>query len=163
MEVLAGPSRLRGRALRRDRKAGGSWIVETGSVRVRFPETELVPAFPGGAPASGTARPFPGPGRSPSAPSPGGSWTADLAPADLKPELNLLGMRLEEALEALRRQIDGALLAGLGGFAVIHGKGDGILQRGVRDYLAGERAVADFYFARPELGGSGRTEVVLQG
>jgi DNA mismatch repair protein MutS2 len=72
-------------------------------------------------------------------------------------------MRLDEALDALRRQIDAAVLTGMKEFSVIHGKGDGILQKGVQDYLKQESAVADYYFSRPELGGFGRTEVVLKG
>jgi DNA mismatch repair protein MutS2 len=71
-------------------------------------------------------------------------------------------MRLEEALEALRHQIDAAVLAGLHEFAVVHGKGEGILQKGVHEYLRGENAVADYYFSRPEMGGFGRTEVILK-
>jgi DNA mismatch repair protein MutS2 len=87
----------------------------------------------------------------------------DLAsPAAAQMEISLRGMRLEEALEALRRQVDAAVLAGLGSFAVIHGKGDGILQKGVHDYLKNDKAVADYYFSRPEMGGFGRTEVVLK-
>ncbi|GHV54377.1 hypothetical protein AGMMS49579_14820 [Spirochaetia bacterium] len=65
-------------------------------------------------------------------------------------------------MEALRRQIDAAVLGGLHEFAVIHGKGEGILQKGVHDYLKKESAVADYYFSRPELGGFGRTEVILK-
>jgi DNA mismatch repair protein MutS2 len=71
-------------------------------------------------------------------------------------------MRLDEALEALRRQTDAAVLNGLGTFSVIHGTGEGILQKGVHDWLKKEPSVADFYFSRPELGGFGRTEVVLR-
>jgi DNA mismatch repair protein MutS2 len=72
-------------------------------------------------------------------------------------------MRLDEALDALRRQIDAAVLAGMKEFSVVHGKGGGILQKGVQDYLKAESAVADYYFSRPELGGFGRTEVILKG
>jgi DNA mismatch repair protein MutS2 len=90
-------------------------------------------------------------------------WAAELAPSvQAQFELRLLGMRMEEALEALRQQVDAAVLSGLREFAVIHGKGDGILQKGVHDYLRNEKAVADYYFARPELGGFGRTEVILK-
>jgi DNA mismatch repair protein MutS2 len=71
-------------------------------------------------------------------------------------------MRLDEALEALRRQIDGAVLAGLREFAVIHGKGEGVLMKGVHEYLRNEKAVADYFFSRPEQGGAGRTEVILK-
>jgi DNA mismatch repair protein MutS2 len=77
-------------------------------------------------------------------------------------EINLRGMRLDEALEALRQQVDAAVLSGLHEFSVVHGKGDGILQKGVHDYLRREKSVADYYFSRPEMGGFGRTEVILQ-
>jgi DNA mismatch repair protein MutS2 len=70
--------------------------------------------------------------------------------------------RLEEALAALERQMDAAVLAGLHEFSVVHGKGDGILQKGVHDFLKKQPAVADYYFSRPELGGFGRTEVILR-
>jgi DNA mismatch repair protein MutS2 len=148
-EVLAGESRRRGRVLRLDKKAAGTkpahWIVEIGSLKVSFPETELTAL----APSQEERKPL--------------IAKADLAsPADARPEISLRGMRLEEALEALRRQIDAAVLTGLHGFAVIHGKGDGILQKGVHDYLKNDGAVADYYFSRPEMGGFGRTEVVLK-
>jgi DNA mismatch repair protein MutS2 len=148
MEVLAGPYRRRGVLARLDRKGsagnGKIWIVEIGSLKIAFPEGELIPL----SPAETEGRPL--------------IAGADLAgSASASVEINLRGMRLEEALEALRRQIDGALLAGLREFSVIHGKGDGILQKVVHDYLKNEAAVVDYYFSRPELGGFGRTEVVL--
>jgi DNA mismatch repair protein MutS2 len=71
-------------------------------------------------------------------------------------------MRLGEALDALERQLDAAALAGLREFSVVHGKGDGILQKGVHDFLKKQPLVADYYFSRPELGGFGRTEVLLK-
>lgn len=143
MEVLAGPSRRRGTLRRRDRQ--GRWVVEIGSLRMGFPEEELVP-LPAGEQAR---RPL--------------IAAADLAGSrSAAPEINLRGMRPQEALDALRRQIDGAVLGGLHEFAVIHGKGSGILQRTVHDYLRNEQAVADYYFSRPESGGFGRTEVVLK-
>jgi DNA mismatch repair protein MutS2 len=77
-------------------------------------------------------------------------------------EINLCGMRLEEALEALRKQTEASMLCGLKTFAVIHGKGEGILQRGVHEWLKKDPFVADYYFSHPELGGFGRTEVVLK-
>ena len=151
-EVLAGESRRRGRILRLDRRASGespaSWIVEVGSLKMSFSEKELIPLGPAvkSAVSAGSA-----------------SWAADLAPAaPAQIELNLLGMRLGEALEALGRQIDAAVLGGLHEFAVVHGKGDGILCKGVHDFLKKDGRVGDYYFSRPELGGFGRTEVVLR-
>lgn len=143
VEVTAG--KRRGRVIRPGRKAG-TWIVEVGAVKMSFPEQELVPAKPlprGEIPLIAAA---------------------ELStPARAAGELNLLGMRLDEARDALRRQIDAAVLSGLSSFAVIHGKGDGILQKGVHDFLEGEDAVSEFFFSRPELGGAGRTEVRLKG
>jgi DNA mismatch repair protein MutS2 len=148
-EVLAGISRRRGRVLRLDRKAAGTkpahWIVEIGFLKMSFPETELTVL----APSREEQKPL--------------IARVDLvSPVGARMEISLRGMRLEEALEALRRQIDAAVLSGLREFAVVHGKGDGILQKGVHEYLKNDRAVADYYFSRPELGGFGRTEVILK-
>ena len=145
MEVFAGPSKQRGVILRADKKkdGGNSWIVKTGSLKVSFPEKDLVPASP-----EETAGP---------------SWAAELGSSSGAVfELKLLGLRLDEATEALRRQIEAASLSGLKTFSVIHGKGSGILQKGIHDYLKKDPAVEDYYFSRPELGGFGRTEVILR-
>jgi DNA mismatch repair protein MutS2 len=142
-EVLAGEQRNRGRVLRFAKK--GAWIVEIGSLKMTFNEEDLVPL----SPSAGPGKP-------------------SIAPVDYaktpqaKFELSLLGMRLEEALSALERQLDAAVLGGLHEFSVVHGKGDGILQKGVHDFLKKQPQVADYFFSRPELGGFGRTEVILK-
>jgi DNA mismatch repair protein MutS2 len=120
-------------------------VVQIGAVKMTFPESELVPVEP-----------------SPAEQKPIISAPVLTASAEAKLELSLRGMRLDEALDALRRQIDAALLTGLTEFAVVHGKGDGILRKGVHDFLKTEEAVAEYRFSRPELGGFGRTEVVLK-
>jgi DNA mismatch repair protein MutS2 len=168
MEVYAGSAKRRGVLVRRDKKspvtgrkpaadgkpavggkpASNSWIVEIGSLKISFPESELVPVPPG---ESAVSKPKP----------PAASFDISASSA-VRSEINLCGMRLEEALETLRRQTEAALLCGLQTFSVIHGKGDGILQKGVHDWLKKEPSVADYYFARPELGGFGRTEVILK-
>jgi DNA mismatch repair protein MutS2 len=151
MEVFAGLSKQRGVIVRADKKntAGNSWIVKVGSLKISFPEKELVPAAPAKAPL------FTAPVSA--------SWAAEYGSSgEAVFELKLLGMRLDEATEALRRQIDAAVLSGLKNFSVIHGMGSGILQKGIHEYLKNDPAIADYYFARPELGGFGRTEVVLR-
>ena len=77
-------------------------------------------------------------------------------------ELRLLGMRSEEAIKALERQLDLATMQGLHNFSIIHGKGNGVLQQAVHDYLSHYPGVQDFHFARPEEGGTGKTYVVLE-
>jgi DNA mismatch repair protein MutS2 len=71
-------------------------------------------------------------------------------------------MHLADAIDTLQRHIDSALVLGLKEISVIHGKGDGILQRGIHDYLESQNIVADYHFSHPDLGGFGRTEVELK-
>lgn len=76
-------------------------------------------------------------------------------------ELRLLGMRQEEAVKALERQLDLCAIYNLRQFSIIHGKGQGILQQSVQDYLSHYPGVKGFEFARPEDGGTGKTYVTL--
>jgi len=147
--VLAGDKRAPGTIVRFDKKKGADnfWIVETGNLRISFPEKDLRRAADAGKKSAKMSASV---------------WAADITTQrDFRIELDIRGMRLEEALAALRRQLDAALVTGAREFSVVHGMGDGVLQNGVRDYLKNESAVADFCFSRPELGGFGRTEVRL--
>jgi len=53
------------------------------------------------------------------------------------------------------------LLAGLQEFSIVHGLGEGVLQKGVQEYLKGRREVKKFFFSHPEEGGFGKTVVQL--
>jgi DNA mismatch repair protein MutS2 len=142
-EVLYGPGKRRGVLVRQAKK--GYWVVELGAIKMTLPETELQLLSPQ------------------KKAEPQVLTQVDLAQSTAPAlELNVRGYRLEDALEALRKQIDGAALSGLYEFSVIHGKGDGILQRGVHEYLKQHPLVADYYFARPEEGGFGKTLVFLK-
>ena len=77
-------------------------------------------------------------------------------------ELRLLGMRAEEALKTLEKQIDLCVLNNFPHFSVIHGKGDGILQQVVKDYLSNCPVVQSFEHAPAEDGGAGKTYVTLK-
>ncbi|MGL4985888.1 MAG: Smr/MutS family protein, partial [Treponemataceae bacterium] len=77
-------------------------------------------------------------------------------------ELKILGLRLHDAVQILEQQIDLACIKNLKKFAIVHGKGAGVLQTGVQNYLKNRPEVASFYFARPEDGGSGKTYVELK-
>lgn len=78
-------------------------------------------------------------------------------------ELRLLGMYAEEAIKELERQIDLCVLNNFTHFSVIHGKGNGVLQQAVKDYLSHCPSVEDFSFAHPDDGGAGKTYVTLKG
>jgi DNA mismatch repair protein MutS2 len=77
--------------------------------------------------------------------------------------LDVRGLRETEVLEKLEKQIDDAVLRGLKEFSVIHGKGGGILQRAVHNYLGSSQMVDEYFFSRPEEGGYGKTNVRLRG
>ena len=91
----------------------------------------------------------------------GGEYVNDKALEKPVFELRLLGMRSEEAIKALEHQIDLCLLNNFTHFSVIHGKGDGILQQAVKDYLSHSPVVKNFSFAPAEDGGAGKTYVSL--
>jgi DNA mismatch repair protein MutS2 len=76
--------------------------------------------------------------------------------------IDVRGMRLPEALDALSRQVDAALVQGLNQFSIIHGTGEGILQSGIHEYLNSHGSIAEFKFAHPDDGGAGKTEVRLR-
>ena len=78
-------------------------------------------------------------------------------------ELHLRGMRLEEAMRLVEKQIDSALIHGLREFGIVHGKGEGVLRTAIHDYLRGLGVVQDFRFSAPEEGGFGKTIVTLKG
>lgn len=77
-------------------------------------------------------------------------------------ELRLLGMHLAEAEKCLQDQLDRALMHNIQEFSIIHGKGSGVLQTMVQEKLASSPYIADFFFARPEHGGTGKTIVRLR-
>ena len=125
----------------------GYWVVQFGSVRMSVKEKDLI------IQKNQTKKLVP-------------SVSYDLAPANEteRPvfELRLLGMRTDEAIKALERQIDLCALNNFPHFSVIHGKGDGILQQFVTDYLSHCEFVKEFSFAPAEDGGTGKTYVTLK-
>jgi DNA mismatch repair protein MutS2 len=76
-------------------------------------------------------------------------------------ELDLRGMRVQEALEAVERRLDSAFLAGMPFIRVIHGKGTGRLREAVREALGGSPYVASSRPGERGEGGNGVTVVDL--
>jgi len=76
-------------------------------------------------------------------------------------EINLIGLRVEEALTRLEPFLNHASLAGYGEVRVIHGIGTGALRRGVREHLTGHPLVASFRSGEQYEGGNGATVVTL--
>ena len=78
------------------------------------------------------------------------------------PRLLLVGKRVEDAQGLLSRFLDDALLHGELSLEVVHGAGQGILRKAVREFLAERREVASFQAAGAEQGGDNITLVELR-
>lgn len=78
-----------------------------------------------------------------------------------KGDLDLRGLRGDEALEALTRYIDDALVIGMPRVRILHGTGEGILRNIVRDYLSTLPYVSSFGDEDVRFGGAGITVVDL--
>lgn len=76
--------------------------------------------------------------------------------------LNLVGLRVDEALARIEPFLNHASLAGIGEVRIIHGIGTGALMRGVRDFLNGHPLVREFRGGEPFEGGGGVTVVALR-
>ena len=142
--VTAGATRNEGILIDLARK--GVWNVQFGSVKMTVKEKDLKLVRSGCKQLA-----------------PDVSYDLQASTKEERPlfELRLLGMRTEEAIHALEHQIDLCTLYNFPHFSVIHGKGDGILQQAVRDYLSHSPSVQSFDFAPPEDGGTGKTYVTL--
>ena len=79
----------------------------------------------------------------------------------VKPEITMdvRGLTLKETLEKLDVQLEGCLVYNLSSFSIIHGYGDGILSKGIHEYLKKQKDVKDYRFATPEDCGMGKTYV----
>ncbi len=77
-------------------------------------------------------------------------------------EINVIGQRVEEALEQVDKFLDSAALASVDRVRVIHGHGMGVLKRAVNEYLGTNPHVSRFYPATPSEGGAGATVVELR-
>jgi len=77
-------------------------------------------------------------------------------------ELNLIGQRAEEAVDAVDKFIDSAAMASVDRLRIVHGHGMGILKKAIAEYLSRSPHVARFYPGTPAEGGTGATIVELK-
>ncbi len=76
-------------------------------------------------------------------------------------ELNVIGLRVDEALPIVEKALDEAVLGGLPSLNIIHGKGTGRLKKAVWEYLSGHALVKGFRPGDIRMGGDGVTVVEL--
>lgn len=80
---------------------------------------------------------------------------------DIKTEIDVRGMTVEEATSVIDKQIDDALVARLGQFSIIHGKGTGALRRGIQKFLESDKRIQSFRLGVYGEGDTGVTVVSL--
>jgi DNA mismatch repair protein MutS2 len=80
---------------------------------------------------------------------------------NFKSEIDVRGMRGEEAITKVQDYIDDALVVGINKVRIIHGKGNGILRQLIRQYLNSSNIVKSLNDEHPDRGGSGLTIVEL--
>lgn len=84
------------------------------------------------------------------------------AAANTHAELDVRGNRYVDAQPLVERWIDDALLAGNSSLRLIHGKGTGLLGRGLQEYLRDHPAVASYRYGNADEGDGGVTIVELR-
>jgi DNA mismatch repair protein MutS2 len=89
-----------------------------------------------------------------------GNHTGDMA--SFSPEIDVRGQRTEDAIAAIERLLDRAIMMGYGNLKVIHGKGDGILRKMIREYLKKYKQVDRMEDEHADRGGDGITYVYLK-
>ena len=129
----------------------GKAVVMSGSIKLVLPLSQLRPGAAGpekpSSPAgSGLTRP-------PRTPEPAG----DRLPG----EVDLRGLRVDEAEAATLSALDAAVLGDLPRLRIIHGMGTGALKEVVRRVLRGDRRVTRFAPAPSNQGGTGVTVAEL--
>ena len=85
------------------------------------------------------------------------SVTSDLLGKNFYPEIDLRGKRKDEALDAVEKFIDRALLSSFKILKIMHGTGDGILRPAIRNLLKKYTFIDHFESEKPENGGDGVT------
>lgn len=78
-----------------------------------------------------------------------------------KPEIDIRGQRVEEAISKIREFIDEAIMFEVSQLRILHGKGHGILKETIRDYLRAEPMVRSYKDEHVDFGGAGITIVNL--
>lgn len=79
----------------------------------------------------------------------------------VRPEINLLGRTVDEAVAELDKYLDDAILAHLNTVRVVHGKGTGALRKGIHEYLRRQKHVKSYHLAEFGEGDAGVTIVEL--
>lgn len=78
---------------------------------------------------------------------------------NFKHEIDVRGMRADEAIQAVTYFIDDAILVGVSRVRILHGTGSGILRTLIRQYLSTVPGISSFHDEHVQFGGAGLTVV----
>ena len=76
--------------------------------------------------------------------------------------LDVRGQRGDEAIDNVAKYIDEANLLSIKEVSILHGKGNGILRKLIREYLSKQSCIQSFNDASLETGGAGITRITLK-
>ena len=80
---------------------------------------------------------------------------------NFKQDIDVRGMRAEEAINAVMYFIDDAILVSMSRVRILHGTGTGALRQAIRQYLSTVPNVSSFRDEHVQFGGAGITVVEL--
>lgn len=81
---------------------------------------------------------------------------------NFKSEIDVRGMRGDEALQAVTYFVDDALMVGTASVRILHGTGTGILRQLIRQYLSTVHGVMKYHDEHVQFGGAGITVVEFE-
>lgn len=87
----------------------------------------------------------------------GGSKIKATKSAHVSTEINLIGMKVDEAIAKLDKYLDDAYIAHLPSVRIVHGKGTGALRNAVHSHLKGLRYVKEYHLGEFGEGDAGVT------
>jgi DNA mismatch repair protein MutS2 len=85
------------------------------------------------------------------------AWTGDVPDVHVPTEIDLRGMRPDEAETAVMQGLDAAIRADLKSLRIIHGKGTGVLRERVSEMLHKDTRVRQYRLGAWNEGGAGVT------
>ncbi|MCG0238487.1 MAG: endonuclease MutS2 [Firmicutes bacterium] len=144
--------------------ADGNLQVQAGilKVTVHITDVERLEPAKAGTGARRGAQGLPAGAAGPAGYRPGGVPLAAGKAAGFRPELDLRGVTVEEALAKVDKHLDDAVLAGAPQVRIIHGRGTGALRQAIQKFLKEHPAVVSFRLGSVGEGGDGVTIVRLQ-
>lgn len=79
-----------------------------------------------------------------------------------KSEIDVRGMRGDEALQAVMYFVDDALMVGVASVRILHGTGTGALRQMIRQYLGTIDGISNYHDEHVQFGGAGITVIEFQ-